>query len=137
MVILQLPKGLNITKVYVFTGVKMKLVCPHCNKEFELKKQKKQYLTSVRDPFSKILSILNCLKQHEEWIWIRKIAKDTGLKPYSVSYLIEKYLGNYVEMLEPTAVYETSGLRLKMYRLINREIDSKKIVEDLKLRTNS
>lgn len=115
----------------------MKLVCPYCNKEFEVKKQKKSYSAGVRDPFSKILKILNYMKKHEEWVWIRRIAKETGLKPYSVSYLIEKYLSVYVETLNPTAVYETSGLKLKMYRLINYQIDSQKIVEDLKRRTNS
>ena len=114
----------------------MKVVCPHCNKEFVVKKPKKSYSVGARDPFSKITKILNYLKQREDWVWIRRIAKEIGIKPYSVSYLIDKYLVPYLETLEPTAVYETSGLRLKMYRLINREINVQKIVEDLKLRTN-
>jgi hypothetical protein len=114
----------------------MKVVCPHCRTEFEVKKPKKSYSVGVRDPFSKLLKILNFLKRQGDWVWIRKIAKETGLKPYSVSYLIEKYLGAYVEMLEPTAVYETSGLKLKMFRLINKEIEPQKIIEELKVRTN-
>ena len=115
----------------------MKVVCPHCTKEFELKSVRKQRQTSERDPMQKVFKVLTYLKTQEEWVWIRKIAKDTGIKPYSVSYLVERYLGTYVEILDPTAVYETSGLKLKMYRLINREIEPKKIVEDLKLRINS
>ena len=112
----------------------MKAVCPHCNTEFEVKKPKKSYQVGVRDPFSKLLKIINFLKQQESWVWVRKIAKETGLKPFSVTYLIEKYLGNFVEMLEPTAVYETSGLKLKMFRLINRELDPQKTIQDLKAR---
>jgi len=112
----------------------MKVVCPHCNKEFVVKKPKKSYLGGERDPFSKLIKILNCLKKHEDWIWIRRIAKETGMKPFSVSYLIDKYLGAYVEILEPSAVYDTSGLRLKMYKLRNREIESQKVVDDIKLR---
>jgi hypothetical protein len=115
----------------------MKVVCPHCNKEFVVKKPKKSYSVGVRDPFSKCLKILSYLKKHEDWIWLRKIAKDTGIKPYSISYLIDKYLAPYLETLDPTAVYETSGLRLKMYRLLNHNIEPEKIVEDLKRRTNS
>lgn len=115
----------------------MKVVCPYCNKEFVVRKPKKSYSIGVRDPFSKILKILNYLKKQQEWVWIRKIAKDTKIKPYSVSYLIEKYLMPYVEILEPTAVYETSGLKLKMYRLKNYQIEPQKIIGDLKMRINS
>lgn len=115
----------------------MKLVCPHCNKEFEVKKPKKSYSVGTRDPFLKCFKILNYLKKHEDWVWIRRIAKETDIKPYSVSYLIEKYLSAYVEILDPKGVYETSGLKMKMIKLINYQIDSKKIVEDLKIRTNS
>ena len=113
------------------------VVCPHCNKEFRIRKSKKPRKVGDRDPMRKIFKILSYLKGKEEWQWIRKIAKNTNLKPYSVSYLIDKYLQNFVEILEPEAVYESTGIRMKMIRLINPDIDPKKIVEDLIRRTNS
>ena len=77
------------------------------------------------------------LKSQNEWVWIRRIAKQTKIKPYSVSYLIEKYLFPYVEILEPLDVYEATGIKMKMIRLKNKEIDINKIIEDIKLRINS
>jgi len=115
----------------------MKQVCPHCGKEFETKKIKKGYKSGVRDPVSRIELILKYLKAQENWVWIRRIAKETKLKPYSVSYLIEKYLTNYIEILEPEDVYASTGIKMKMIKLINREIDIKKILDEIKLRINS
>ena len=115
----------------------MKVVCPHCAKEFETKSSHKQHQPGERDPFAKIFKILSYLKTQEEWVWIRKIAKNTNLNPYAVSYLIDKYLQNFVEMLEPEAVYESSGLKIRMFKLKNRDISPKTIVEDLIKRNNS
>ena len=115
----------------------MKVVCPHCNKEFQLKKIKKPRKVGNRDPMKKIFKILSYLKGKEEWSWIRRIAKQTKLKPYSVSYLIDKYLINYVEILEPQDVYESTGIKMKMIRLKNININPKKIVDDIIIRTNS
>jgi predicted amidophosphoribosyltransferase len=115
----------------------MKVICPHCAKEFELKSVRKQRQTSERDPMQKVFKVLTYLKTQEEWVWIRKIAKNTNLKPYAVSYLIEKYLQNFVEMLEPEAVYESTGIRMRMFRLKNRDIEPKIIVDDLIKRNNS
>ena len=114
----------------------MKTICPHCNKEFEVKKSRKVYQPGHHDPISKLKKILNYLKIQEDWVWIRRIAKETKLKPYSVSYLIEKYLVIYLEILEPETVYETTGIRMKMLRLKNKDIDVNKIIEDIKIRTN-
>jgi predicted amidophosphoribosyltransferase len=115
----------------------MKVVCPHCAKEFELKSSHKQHQPGERDPFKKMFKILSYLKTQEAWVWIRKIAKNTSLKPYAVSYLIDKYLQNFVEILEPEAVYESTGIRMRMFKLKNKDIDPKIIVEDLIKRNNS
>lgn len=115
----------------------MKVVCPHCNKEFEFRKQKKQYQPGEHDPLTKLRKILECLKSHSEWVWIRRIAKETHLKPYSVSYLTEKYLANYLDILEPEEVFEASGLKVKMFKLKNHDIDINSILEELKIRINS
>lgn len=115
----------------------MKVVCPHCNKEFDYRKPKKSYLVGAKDPFSKLKTIINYLKIQENWVWIRRIAKDTKLKPFSVSYLIEKYLVNYVDMLAPEEVLESTGIKMKMWKLKNRDIDADRIIEDLKKRNNT
>ena len=115
----------------------MKQTCPHCGKEFTIKKPKKVYKSGVRDPLARLELIVKYLKTQDNWVWIRRIAKETKLTPYSVSYLIEKYLGNYIEMLEPEDVYASTGIRMKMIRLINKEIDIEKILEDIKIRINS
>lgn len=115
----------------------MKTVCPYCNKEFEVKKHRKSYKPGEHDPLSKIKRILECLKSHDDWLWIRRIAKETKLKPYSVSYLIDRYLPNYIEMLEPEGVLESTGIKMKMIKLKNKEIDTNKVLEELKLRINS
>jgi len=115
----------------------MKAVCPHCNTEFEVKKVQKPRKVGKRDPFKKVFRILTYLKTTEEWVWIRRIAKDTNLKPYSVSYLIDKYLANYLDILEPETVYESTGIRMKMFRLKNRNLNVKTVVEDLIRRSNS
>jgi hypothetical protein len=113
------------------------VVCPHCNKEFKIKKLKKPRKVGTRDPMRKVFKILTYLKGKEEWQWIRRIAKKTNLKPYSVSYLIDKYLQNFVEILEPEAVYESTGIKMKMIRLKNPNIEPKRIVEDLIRRINT
>ena len=115
----------------------MKHVCPHCGKEFLEKVHRKTYKVGRRDPIAKVKKMLNFLKQHEDWVWIRRIAKGTGLKPYSVSYLIEKYLTQYLDMLDPEAVYESTGIKMRMFRLKNSQIDVESVIRDLKLRTNS
>lgn len=115
----------------------MKLVCPHCGKSFEHKKQKKRFSQRKKDPLNKIYRILNFLKSQEEWVWIRRIAKQTRIKPYSISYLIEKYLYPYLEILEPKDVYESTGIKMKMIRLKNKDLEIKKVLEDIKIRINS
>jgi hypothetical protein len=115
----------------------MQLVCPHCNKEFEYKKPRKKFTHGEKDPFKKLFLILSALKSTEDWIWIRRIAKNTDLKPYAVSYLIEKYLLPYVEILDPEDILESTGIKMKMFKLKNRNIDIKSIIEDLIKRTNS
>ncbi len=120
----------------VFTGVNMRVVCPRCGYEFEIKSKKRKFSERKRDPISKLKKILNFLKTQDSWVWIRRIAKQTKLKPYSVSYLIEKYLYPYLEILEPEDVYESTGIKMKMIKLKNRELDINKVIEDLKLRIN-
>lgn len=115
----------------------MKVICPHCSREFDLKKKKKLRQQGDRDPMRKIFKILSYLKGREEWSWIRRIAKQTSIKPYAVSYLIDKYLQNYVEILEPEAVYESTGIKMKMIRLKNNDIEPKIIVEDIIKRINT
>jgi hypothetical protein len=122
---------------YVFTGVNVKTVCPHCNKEFEIKKPRKSYHPGEHDPISKLKKILDYLKGQTSWVWIRRIAKETRLNPYSVSYLIEKYLINYLDILAPEDVLASSGIKMKMFKLKNPEIDVDSIIKELSMRINS
>ncbi len=120
----------------------MKHVCPHCNKEFDTKKEKKfkvskNYKVGKRKPFKRMKKILNFLKEQDDWTWIRRIAKGTGMYPYSVSYLLEKYLDHFVEIVDPEDVYESTGIKMKLIRLKNKEIDVDKVIKELKIRTNS
>jgi len=115
----------------------MKVRCPYCNKEFVLKKSRRKFSERKRDPISKLRKILIFLKSQEEWVWIRRIAKQTNIKPYAVSYLIEKYLTPYLEILEPEDVYKSTGIKMKMIMLKNKEIDIKKVLDDFKVRINS
>lgn len=120
----------------------MKHVCPYCNKEFDIKNKKKlkinkNYKVGKRKPVKRMKKILNFLKEQEDWTWIRRIAKGTNMYPYSVSYLLEKYLGNFIEIVDPEEVYESTGIKMKLIRLKNRDIDINKVIEDIKIRTNS
>ncbi|MCD6576303.1 MAG: hypothetical protein J7K73_04055 [Nanoarchaeota archaeon] len=115
----------------------MKVKCPRCGLEFEVKRKKPAFKERKRDPLDKVKRILNFLKSQDEWVWIRRIAKRTGIKPYAVSYILEKYLATYIEIVEPTDVYESTGVKMKLVRLKNREINVNSIVEDIKVRINS
>ena len=113
----------------------MGITCPHCGKQFEKKPQKRRnFEVKERDPMKKVAKILNFLKAQTEWVWIRRIAKQINIKPFSVSYLIDKYLSVYLDILDPTDVYENTGIKMRLYRLKNREIDPKAIIMDIKLR---
>ncbi len=120
----------------------MKHICPHCNKEFEKKdekkfKIKKNYKVGERKPFKRMRKILNFLKEQDDWTWIRRIAKGTNMYPYSVSYLLEKYLDNFVEIIDPEDVYESTGIKMKLIKIKNRDMNVDRIIEDIKIRTNS
>jgi hypothetical protein len=115
----------------------MKTVCPHCNKEFEIKKPRKSYQPGEHDPVSKLKKILDYLKSQNDRVWIRRIAKETSLRPYSVSYLIEKYLVSYLDILEPEDVLESTGIKMKLIKLKNQEIDVNTIIKELNMRINS
>jgi len=122
---------------FEFTGVKMNVICPNCNHNFELKLERKPYKTSPKDPIEKAQKILFFLKKQSDWVWLRKIAKETKLTPYAVSYVINKYLYSFLDILDTSNVYESSGLKLKMFRLKDQNIDPKRIIDDLKVRSNS
>ncbi len=115
----------------------MKVKCPKCGFEFEVDRKKPKFRERKRDPMDKLKRILIFLKSQNEWVWIRRIAKKTGLKPYAVSYIIEKYLTPYIEIVEPTDVYESTGVKMKLIRLKNNEINVDNIINDLNVRTNS
>jgi len=60
-----------------------------------------------------IVKIVKCLKQAEEgWLWIREVARRTGLHHKTVSRLIDRHLSMFVEIerLEP---FNVRMLRLK------------------------
>jgi hypothetical protein len=115
----------------------MNMVCPHCGKEFQYKKPKKSYEIGSRDPISKIKAILSYLKTQDSWAWLRKIAKATKLKPFAVSYLVGKYLVPYLEILEPADVLESTGIKMKMVKLKNRDLDIDAVIKDINIRINS
>lgn len=67
--------------------------------------------------YEKCKKILLFLKNKEEWSWIRQIAKNTGIKPYNVSYLIDRYLWRYLDVVDTSDVYGEYGLKVKLVRL--------------------
>ncbi|RLF77629.1 hypothetical protein DRN32_07670 [Thermococci archaeon] len=66
-----------------------------------------------KDTMRNIVKIVKCLKQAEEgWLWIREVARRTGLHHKTVSRLIDRHLSMFVEIerLEP---FNVRMLRLK------------------------
>lgn len=117
----------------------MKVTCPNCGEEFETSSSKgneKSYDTK-RDPLEKTRKILEFLKTEDNWSWIRRIARATEMSPYNVSYLIDKYLDRYLEIMEPEEVQENTGIKMKMIRLKNDDLDVKSSIEAVKERMNS
>ena len=70
----------------------------------------------------RVSKILNYLYSVDNWTWIRDIARKTGLKPGSVSYLIDKYLKRYVEIVDSSDVLGDFGIKIKLIRLKTKEI---------------
>ena len=58
----------------------------------------------------KIEKIRGILRQHKEGLWVREIARKTGLDKSTVSIYLSKYMENEVEVLS------ISGL-VKLYKL--------------------
>ena len=77
----------------------------------------------------RVAKILNYLYSVEDWTWIRDIARKTGLKPGSVSYLINKYLRNYVEIVASSDVLGNFGIKIKLIRLKSKEIPINEVLK--------
>jgi hypothetical protein len=57
-----------------------------------------------KDVAENIVKIVKCLKRAEEgWMWIRQIARETGLHHKTVSRLIDRHLSMFIEVqtMEP------------------------------------
>ena len=66
-----------------------------------------------KDTAENIIKIVKCLKGAEEgWLWIREIARRTGLHHKTVSRLVDTHLAMFVEMqvMEP---FNVRMIRLK------------------------
>ena len=65
-----------------------------------------------KDTVTNVIKIVNCLKQAQDWLWIREISRRTKLHHKTVSRLIENHLGMFVDMqrLEP---FNVQMIRLK------------------------
>ncbi len=82
----------------------------------------------------RIAKILNYLYSVDEWTWIRDIARNTGLKPGSVSYLIDKYLKRYVEIVDSSQVLGQFGIKIKLIRLKNKEIPIEEVLRRISVK---
>ncbi len=82
----------------------------------------------------RIAKILNYLYSVDEWTWIRDIARNTGLKPGSVSYLINKYLKRYVETVDSSEVLGQFGIKIKLIRLKNKEIPIEEVLRRISVK---
>lgn len=66
-----------------------------------------------KDTVKNIVKIVACLKNAEEgWLWAREIARRTGLHHKTVSRLVDKHLGMFIDMqtMEP---FNVEMIRLK------------------------
>jgi len=65
-----------------------------------------------KDQTKNIIKIVNCLKQAEDWLWIRLIARRTGLHHKTVARLIDNHLTMFVDIqaMEP---FNVRMIRLK------------------------
>jgi len=66
-----------------------------------------------KDTAENIIKIVKCLKGAEEgWLWIREIARRTGLHHKTVSRLVDTHLAMFVDMqaMEP---FNVRMIRLK------------------------
>ncbi len=82
----------------------------------------------------RIAKILNYLYEVDNWTWIRDIARKTGLKPGSVSYLIDKYMKNYVEIVDSSQVLGEFGIKIKLIRLKNKEIPFEEAIKRISVK---
>jgi hypothetical protein len=65
-----------------------------------------------KDQTKNIIKIVNCLKQAEDWLWIRLVARRTGLHHKTVARLIDNHLIMFVDIqiMEP---FNVRMIRLK------------------------
>ncbi len=82
----------------------------------------------------RVAKILNYLYSVDNWTWVRDIARNTGLKPGSVSYLIDKYLKKYVEIVSSSDVLGEFGIKIKLIRLKSKEIPINEVLKRISVK---
>ena len=82
----------------------------------------------------RVSEILKYLYSVDNWTWVRDIARKTGLKPGSVSYLIDKYLRRYVEIVNSSDVLGDFGIKIKLIRLKNKEIPIEEVLKRISVK---
>lgn len=75
----------------------------------------------------KIGKVIFLLKEAEDWLHIREIARKTEIHPQTVSNIIDKYLNNFV-LVENFNEY---GLKVKLIKLKDKNIDLERLIRYL------
>ena len=61
----------------------------------------------------KLYKILNELKKHDHGIWIRELARRTGLKKSTVSLYLKEHVPNEIEVVHPSKLIKIVKLKHK------------------------
>ena len=86
---------------------------------------------------SNAIKIFRVLKDSNElgegYLSISEIARRTGLHRWTVSRTVDLWMGHFIEMVIPEEL-EHVGLRIKLVRLANPDIDEKSMIRSMSIR---
>ncbi len=80
-----------------------------------------------KNMLEKIGKVLFILKEAEDWLHIREIARKTEIHPQTISNIIDKYI--YQSVI--TQNFNEYGLKVKLVKIKDRNIDLEKLLRYL------
>jgi len=81
-----------------------------------------------QETIKKIGKILFVLKETQDWLHLREISRRTGIHHQTVSEILDKYLNQFIL----TQNLNEYGLKLKLVKLKNKNVDLKGVLAYLK-----
>ncbi len=77
----------------------------------------------------KIGKVIFVLKEAEDWIYIREIARKTEIHPQTVSNILNKYLNSFIL----TQNFNEYGFRIKLVKIKDKNTDLEKLLRYLNI----